>query len=926
MPAIEACRRGILHSAHFVCFLFGANPMSESTKAVVEHRVVGQRRPPDPSWTILPETKRQRVLEEEFPGASFVASLKDIAPRYAHMKRDVSSSAAPASSFQIGRSQSGLTANVAHYLPCVPKELMELLWKNRHKICVIVGETSSGKTTCLQQFLSACATDGCDGSRAADDDQSSSTNKRSIVALTGPPKWDSDKAIVSHFGPPEEAKVWLGRVGLNTVPSWTRPYHILSTGEKFRADLARRLQAAAGAGDQGSGMLIIDNFTSTLDRQTAACCAVSVAKQLRRLDVGALLATSNDDIMPWLQPDLIITLNKRQMSGKSDTGRHVEWTGTRNKNAGQLPTVTTVLTSDLGSNHVADKPPSPQPPPPPSSSLSSCASAPTDSSTNVTSFKDAGCIPWSPLANGHPRLSPGLQNHISTGIVSINKMTSFNAVEEANFQFRADREPRPQNGIVLKTSVTIDECTEMCDSLFDSAFDGTCTTRVPDFPTSSELGSFQLGYITGPSGSLKSVIAAANFGPCMASNLIWKPGMSVLDHFDHKDQKTCQDVFDAVRLSYERCQNCEIDDLSQGERTLAALARVLYTHSLPETVSNKSTSYVIVDEFTSFLDRKFAIEVAKGVSLFLHLWSCNSVVLVGCHMDIIPSLQPDWVFDCSCYQFCRLSYSKSSNHQDNATSQDFSSLDTTADSVNSLTVCAVPKPIITLRVVPCVPSAWMRFRNYHYKTKNLSKIANTFVGLARCTTSSLTGGDSDGSEARHLKMMAWDEPVAMVSTIRHNGRKNGAGVVPHRAHRTVVLPSWQGLGIGSHMSDAAGELHVRAGGEYFGQTVHPAFGGYRDRSPLWKSTAFNHTWQEFKIENWKQRKKNIRVRLNVPRFIYSHQYIGSLSEEELQNMKAEKQEAGSQDTVCHPVDATGESVLSQASREAYRKTRMRIEY
>ena len=181
--------------------------------------------------------------------------------------------------------------------------------------------------------------------------------------------------------------------------------------------------------------------------------------------------------------------------------------------------------------------------------------------------------------------------------------------------------------------------------------------------------------------------------------------------------------------------------------------------------------------------------------------------------------------------------------------------------------------------------------------------------------------------------MVWDEPVAMVSTIRHNGRKNRAGVIPHRAHRTVVLPSWQGLGIGSHVSDAAGEFHLRAGGEYFGQTVHPAFGGYRDRSPLWKGTAYNHTWQEFKIENWKQRKKNIRVRLDVPRFIFSHQYVGAKSEEELESMQgvppdgggaASSKAASSERDRANGGGDADETLLPWRQRREYQEKRMRV--
>ena len=33
------------------------------------------------------------------------------------------------------------------------------------------------------------------------------------------PQWDPQRGIVSHFGEAEDAKEWLGRVGLNTIPS-----------------------------------------------------------------------------------------------------------------------------------------------------------------------------------------------------------------------------------------------------------------------------------------------------------------------------------------------------------------------------------------------------------------------------------------------------------------------------------------------------------------------------------------------------------------------------------------------------------------------------------------------------------------------------------------------------------------------------------
>ena len=68
----------------------------------------------------------------------------------------------------------------------------------------------------------------------------------------------------------------------------------------------------------------------------------------------------------------------------------------------------------------------------------------------------------------------------------------------------------------------------------------------------------------------------------------------------------------------------------------------------------------------------------------------------------------------------------------------------------------------------------------------------------------------------------------------------GGPRLARRAHRTVVLPGWQGVGVGSRLSDAAAEWHRLEGCDYTGQTVHPRFGRYRDDSPLWHPTIWNH--------------------------------------------------------------------------------------
>lgn len=95
----------------------------------------------------------------------------------------------------------------------------------------------------------------------------------------------------------------------------------------------------------------------------------------------------------------------------------------------------------------------------------------------------------------------------------------------------------------------------------------------------------------------------------------------------------------------------------------------------------------------------------------------------------------------------------------------------------------------------------------------------------------------------------------------------------------MILPDWQGLGLGSRLSDAGGEICRLQGREYFGQTVHPRFGQYRDRSPLWTPTEWNHDVQKWREGSWKERAEGTKTLLRQPRLIYSHRYTGAQNEQ-----------------------------------------------
>ena len=101
----------------------------------------------------------------------------------------------------------------------------------------------------------------------------------------------------------------LSAVGLGDVPAWLRPYSALSTGERFRADLARVVAEAPPR-------VVIDEFTSTVDRQIARIGAHAFARSWRRTGGKAVLLSCHYDIQEWLRPDWTLDTATGAFSGR----------------------------------------------------------------------------------------------------------------------------------------------------------------------------------------------------------------------------------------------------------------------------------------------------------------------------------------------------------------------------------------------------------------------------------------------------------------------------------------------------------------------------------------------------------------------------------------------------------------------------------
>ena len=138
--------------------------------------------------------------------------------------------------------------------------------------------------------------------------------------------WASDLAVIDGFGdaPIRQVTQTLTAVGLGSPPSWLKPYYALSTGEKFRADLAKALlsaecevRSAELKNDASSTphsalrtphwqrLVVFDEFTSVVDRTVAKIASAAVARAIRRGQIAARLVvvSCHSDILPWLAPD-----------------------------------------------------------------------------------------------------------------------------------------------------------------------------------------------------------------------------------------------------------------------------------------------------------------------------------------------------------------------------------------------------------------------------------------------------------------------------------------------------------------------------------------------------------------------------------------------------------------------------------------------
>jgi GNAT superfamily N-acetyltransferase len=171
------------------------------------------------------------------------------------------------------------------------------------QIGLIVGPSGSGKSTIARRAFATEIYPGAD--------------------------WPTDRAVVDCFGDVSVRHVvdLFTAVGFGSPPSWVKPYHVLSGGERFRCDLARALSAGMTNDEcrmtndgtsnirhspfgNSSFIVVFDEFTSVVDRNVAKVCSAAIAKGIRRGHIPCrfVAVTCHYDVADWLEPDWILDM------------------------------------------------------------------------------------------------------------------------------------------------------------------------------------------------------------------------------------------------------------------------------------------------------------------------------------------------------------------------------------------------------------------------------------------------------------------------------------------------------------------------------------------------------------------------------------------------------------------------------------------
>lgn len=283
--------------------------------------------------------------------------------------------------------------------------------------------------------------------------------------------------------------------------------------------------------------------------------------------------------------------------------------------------------------------------------------------------------------------------------------------------------------------------------------------------------------------------------------------------FDWEPNKSICSHFDSVEDAQERLGAVGLNTIPTWMKPFSVLSN---GESFRANLAICIKDNAIIDEFTSVVDRNVAKACSKSLRKYVDRKGTTGIVLASCHYDIIEWLQPDWIFDAS---------------------------------TGEIEIRGLERrfPQIELQIIPCSWKEWATFKDHHYLSEDINK--SSYCWIAKWN----------------------DVVVGFASTLAF---PNGAFKNGWRGHRTVILPDFQGLGIGVRLSDAIAQIMVSEGKRYFSKTSHVRMGEYRERHPNWNATSKNKkSRHDYKSSRKDYNNMNKLKLAHTDRVCYSHEYV-----------------------------------------------------
>lgn len=140
---------------------------------------------------------------------------------------------------------------------------------------------------------------------------------------------------------------------------------------------------------------------------------------------------------------------------------------------------------------------------------------------------------------------------------------------------------------------------------------------------------------------------------------------------------------------------------------------------------------------------------------------------------------------------------------------------------------------------------WSIFRKYHYLSHSLNNASRVFVATL------------NGQIAAFTSLLPFPHP-----------KKKGYWKI----HRTVVLPDFQGIGLGGILTNYICQLFANEGKGVITTTSNPARIASLKKSPLWIATRFGRA--SVGCDTGKIQNKHVKGSTSAARITASFEYIG----------------------------------------------------